>query len=77
MVQAIQVRSVSIPEVPDNFHIEILYNEAEAHFDLRVPINTQYPCSTLADNCVRSFSMINRPINKAEEMLTISSLLHS
>ena len=34
--QAIQVRSISIP---DNFHIEILYNEAEAHFDLKVPIN--------------------------------------
>ena len=30
VVQAIYVRSISIPEVPDNFHIEILYNEAEA-----------------------------------------------
>jgi len=30
VVQAIKVRSISIPEVPHNFHIEILYNEAEA-----------------------------------------------
>jgi len=39
MCQAIKVRGISIPEVPHNFRIEILYNEAEAHFDLRVPIN--------------------------------------
>ena len=31
---------ISIPEAPDNFHIEILYNEAGAHFDLIVPTSS-------------------------------------
>ena len=31
--------AISIPKAPDNFHIEILYNEAGSHFDLIVPMN--------------------------------------
>ena len=38
-MDVVQVRSISIPEVPDNFHTEILYSEVEAHFDLTVPVN--------------------------------------
>ena len=49
--------AISIPEVPDNVYIEILYNEAGAHFD---PIKcSQYPHSSTADNCVRSLAILN------------------
>jgi len=31
--------AINIPEVPESFRMEILYNAAGAHFDLRVPMN--------------------------------------
>ena len=51
------IRSISIPEVLNNFHIEILYNEAEAHFDLSSHKCSQYPHSSTADNCIISLSI--------------------
>ena len=33
---------IDIPEAPDNFCTEILYNEAGSHFDLIVPMNSQH-----------------------------------
>ena len=32
---------IDIPEAPDNFCTEILYNEAGSHFDLIVPMNSR------------------------------------
>lgn len=36
--ESLSYSGVSIPDAPDAFHIEILYNEAGSHFDLIVPL---------------------------------------
>lgn len=36
--ESLSYSGVSIPDAPDPFHIEILYNEAGSHFDLVVPL---------------------------------------
>ena len=51
--------AISISEVPDTFHIEILYIEAGAHSDLIVPINAHNILAPPQLTTVRSFSMLD------------------